>query len=194
MITESMVRQAFPNLTNKDAATFADAFRQWFPVYGITNPRRVSAFIAQVGHESGSLRHLVEIWGPTPQQRKYEPPNRLANILGNAQPGDGRRFRGRGLIQITGRHNYSQISRAFSINFLDNPDLLAEPNMAVRSACWWWSSRNLNDIADLDTVDAFRRITRIINGGFNGWDDRLKRWEAARKIFENPRNNDGAVA
>lgn len=183
MLAYGMIRDAFPRLAPPRVQIYTNAFNQWFPVYGIINPRRVAAFIAQVGHESGGLRWTSEIWGPTDQQRRYEPPSPLADRLGNTLPGDGHRFKGRGLIQITGRANYTQISRAFSINLIANPEILEEPNMAVRSACWWWSSRNLNEWADKNTVDAFRRITRIINGGFNGWEDRLRRWESAKKYF-----------
>lgn len=194
MIAYGMIRDAFPRLAPPQVQIYTNAFNQWFPVYGIINPRRVAAFIAQVGHESGGLRWTAEIWGPTDQQRRYEPPSTLAARLGNSEPGDGAWFKGRGLIQITGRSNYTQISRAFDIDFLSNPVLLESPNMAVRSACWWWSSRNLNEIADLDTVESFRRITRIINGGFNGWEDRLQRWESAKKIFAIPNDNSATVA
>lgn len=183
MITERMIRDLFPRLTGAQYEAYTSAFNQWFPVYGIITPARIAAFLGQIGHESGGLRFTAEIWGPSPQQRRYEPPGQLANRLGNAQPGDGERFKGRGLIQITGRANYTQISRAFSLDLLSNPEWMEEPNMAVRSACWWWSSRSLNEWADKNTVDDYRRITRIINGGFNGWEDRLRRWEAAKKYF-----------
>lgn len=194
MLAYGMIRDAFPRLAPARVQIYTNAFNQWFPVYGIINPRRVAAFIAQVGHESGGLRWTSEIWGPTDQQRRYEPPSPLADRLGNTLPGDGHRFKGRGLIQITGRSNYTQLSRAFGIDFLNNPSLLEVPDMAVRSACWWWQSRNLNDIADLDTVESFRKITRIINGGCNGWDDRLARWESAKKIFAIKNDNPGSVA
>lgn len=194
MLAYGMIRDAFPRLAPARVQIYTNAFNQWFPVYGIINPRRVAAFIAQVGHESGGLRWTSEIWGPTDQQRQYEPPSPIADRLGNTLPGDGHRFKGRGLIQITGRSNYTQLSRAFGIDFLTSPGLLEVPNMAVRSACWWWQSRNLNDIADLDTVESFRKITRIINGGFNGWEDRLARWESAKKIFAIKNDNPGSVA
>jgi putative chitinase len=94
--------------------------------------------LAQIGHESGSLAHLKEIWGPTDQQRRYEPPSNLAARLGNDTLGDGFRFRGRGLIQITGRSNYEQVGAGLGVDLIRQPELLEEPDYAVASACWWW--------------------------------------------------------
>lgn len=194
MISFGMIRECFPVLRPALVQIYTLAFNEWFPVYKITTPVRVAAFMAQVGHESGDLRHTVEIWGPTPQQQRYEPPSELANRLGNTESGDGARFKGRGLIQITGRFNYAQLSKALETDFLTKPELLEAPNMAVRSACWWWSARNLNEMADANDQHNFRKMTRVINGGLNGWDDRLARWERCKKIFVISGNNDATVA
>jgi len=194
MISYGMIRDCFPRLAPARLQIFTEAFNLHFPAYGLTSPIRIAAFMAQIGHESGDLRHTVEIWGPTPQQRRYEPPSELANRLGNTQPGDGERFKGRGLIQVTGRFNYAQLSQALGEDFIGKPALLESPNMAVKSACWWWSSRNLNDLADANDEHNFRKITRIINGGLNGWDDRLERWQRYKNIFVISGNNASTVA
>lgn len=152
-------------------------------VFGINTRPRVASFLGQVCHESGNMRFLREIWGPTPQQLRYEMGTSLARTLGNTEPGDGERFRGRGLIQITGRANYRAVSVALDYDFLADPMALEQPAHAVASACWFWSTRGLNEIADLNTEDAYRRITRRINGGLNGWADRLERWYRIQQIL-----------
>lgn len=146
------------------------------PDFDINTPKRMMAFLAQVGHESGGLHWLTELWGPTPAQSRYE--GRMD--LGNTQPGDGFRFRGRGLIQITGRNNYARASEALATDFVSNPDWLAQPVYAVRSAMWFWKSHGLNELAD---VDQFEHITRIINGGLNGEDERVALWEKAQEVL-----------
>lgn len=103
--------------------------------------------------------------------------------LGNTQPGDGWRFRGRGLIQVTGRSNYAACSRALYGDeqiLLDDPDILSEPDGAIRSACWFWNHRKLNVHADREDVDT---VTRLINGGTNGIDDRRARYSRARQVL-----------
>ena len=141
--------------------------------FEIVGPVRIAAFLAQVGHESGGFVHTREIWGPTPAQQRYEG----RADLGNTNIGDGSRFRGRGLIQITGRHNYTAVARGLAIDCVNQPELLEQPRNAARSAAWWWANNGCNEIAD--TGD-FTRLTRRINGGINGLDDRLQRWEAAK--------------
>lgn len=153
-------------------APLADAMHE----FSITTPTRRAAFLAQIGHESGGLRYLSEIWGPTAAQRGYEG----RKDLGNTQTGDGYRFRGRGLLQITGRFNYAAAGRALGVNLIDQPDELAQPTLAARSAAWWWAAHGLNELAD---AGAFERITRRINGGLNGQADRLARWDKARAAF-----------
>ena len=141
--------------------------------YGINTPERKAMFLAQIGHESGSLRYSEEIWGPTAAQQTYE--GRIN--LGNTVPGDGYRFRGRGLIQTTGRANYLATSQALGVDFIANPEKLGEPDNASKSAAWFWQAHGLNELAD---AGSFETITRRINGGLNGLDDRNKRYAAAR--------------
>ena len=149
------------------AQTWADPLSAAMALYAIDSPERQAAFIAQVGHESGRLVYVRELWGPTPAQEGYEG----RTDLGNTEPGDGMRFMGRGLIQITGRANYQKVSDALGIDFVSSPELLQEPSNACLSAAWFWNLKNLNDLAD---IGDFNTITRRINGGLNGLQDRLE--------------------
>lgn len=144
--------------------------------FEIDTPDRVAAFLAQIGHESGSLRYVREIWGPTRAQLGYE---RRAD-LGNTEPGDGYRYLGRGLIQITGRANYASCGQALGLDLVAHPEILEEPLYASMSAGWYWASRGLNRFADLGD---HRQITRRINGGYNGWDDRMAYLGRAQEVL-----------
>lgn len=160
----------------------AMADRWYSPVEGamvefaIVSPARAAMFLAQVGHESGGFAYTRELWGPTPAQYRYEG----RADLGNTQPGDGRRFLGRGLIQITGRANYAAVSKGLGVNFVDDPILLEHDVNAARSAAWWWANNGCNEIADSGD---FVRLTRRINGGTNGLADRQARYDLARKFL-----------
>jgi putative chitinase len=146
------------------------------PDFEITTNARMGAFLAQVGHESGGLHWLTELWGPTSAQVRYEG----RRDLGNTRPGDGYRYRGRGLIQITGRNNYAQASKALATDFIGVPELLAEPEYAVRSAMWFWQAHGLNERAD---AGKFYEITKVINGGTNGAAERLAMYEVAKQVL-----------
>lgn len=152
--------------------------------YQVDSAARLAAFLAQVGHESGSFRWTREIWGPTPAQLRYEG----RADLGNTQPGDGSRYRGRGLIQVTGRDGYRLAAQRMQSldapDFEDFPEALEEPRWAAWSAADWWSAHGCNGFADVGKVVA---IGRLINRGnaastkpANGEDDRLARWERAK--------------
>lgn len=157
-----------------------DRAREWLPhiesamqEFEITTPLRQAAFLAQVGHESGGLHWTVEIWGPTLAQSHYEG----RDDLGNTMPGDGLRFRGRGLLQTTGRSNYLRTGKALGIDLIANPELLALPELASRSAGWFWKTHGCNAFAD---NEQFVLLTRRINGGVNGLEDRQRLYEAAK--------------
>lgn len=158
------------------AANFAPYLNQAMWDNGIVTPARIRAFLAQIGHESGRLQYVREIWGPTPAQRRYEG----RADLGNSDPGDGHRYMGRGLIQITGRANYAAVSAALGEGFLAYPSLLETPRWASLSAGWFWGSRGLNALADAGQFDA---ITRRINGGQNGRADRIALHASAQEVF-----------
>lgn len=151
--------------------------------FAIDRPVREAAFIAQLAHESGELRFMEEIWGPTAAQRRYEPPSTLATRLGNTETGDGKRFKGRGPIQITGRANYNQFGDLLGLDLVADPPRAAVPDVAFRIAGLFWSKKGLNELADLATTESFREITRRINGGFNGLADRQRFYEVARTVL-----------
>jgi putative chitinase len=163
-ITEQQLLQILPN-ARRNAGVFVPALNTAMGRYGIVGALRVAAFIAQVGHESGQLRWVREIWGPTKQQAGYEG----RADLGNTVPGDGSKYRGRGLIQITGRANYAECGEALGLDLVNQPTLLEQPQHAAMSAAWFWSTRGLNTLAD---QGQFVKITRRINGGLTGQDDR----------------------
>ena len=140
--------------------------------FGIDSRYRQAAFLAQVGHESGSFVYVREIWGPTAAQAGYEGRADLGNVVA----GDGYFFRGRGLIQVTGRANYAACGKALGLPLLAYPELLEEPENAARSAGWFWSTHGLNGLAD---QQLFSAITRRINGGQNGAEDRVERYHRA---------------
>lgn len=155
------------------ARIFAPCITAAMQEYGIDTPSRQAAFLAQVGHESGGLHWLSELWGPTKAQLGYE--GRVD--LGNTHPGDGYLYRGRGLLQVTGRANYARVGRALGIDLERSPDLLSAPGLASRSAGCFWASHALNEYADSGD---FVLLTRRINGGTNGLADRQVLWGAAK--------------
>ena len=151
----------------------------------INTPLRLAAFLATVGVESGSLQWTAEIWGPTVAQKAYEPPSRKASELGNTQTGDGSKFKGRGLIQVTGRRNYTLATVGLDLDLLNHPELLEQPDHAAMSAAWYWSNRNLNAPADAGN---FLGVSRAVNLGSaastampNGWKERQALYLAAKK-------------
>ena len=181
MLTESNLRSLIPGLP-KNGDVFLPHLQKYLPMYGINTPLRLCHFLAQVGHESGGFRWIREIWGPTDAQKRYEG----RNDLGNVQVGDGKKFMGRGLVQVTGRANYASMSQHIfkDARLLDTPQLLEVPEYAVQSACYFWQSRRLNELADAGTsTAAITKVTRRINGGTNGLDDRISRFKVAQKIL-----------
>lgn len=152
-----------------------DAMQQ----YEIITFNRMAAFLAQLAHESGEFRWTREVWGPTDAQRRYE----MRADLGNDQPGDGHKYLGRGLIQLTGKDNYRKLSDVFSIDFLDAPDLLEMPQYAALSAGWFWAKHGCNLLADSGSDTDFAKITRAINGGLNGLISRQSYWRRAKKAL-----------
>jgi len=167
-----------------DALFEGDALNAALARFDIATPRRIAAFLAQCAHESGGFVWMAELWGPTAAQLRYEPPSEKATELGNTQPGDGRRYKGRGPIQITGRANYRRYGALLGLPLEDKPERAAEPAVGILIAAAFWGGKRLNRLADVDTEEAFRRITRKINGGLNGWPDRKRRWLAAKEIWK----------
>lgn len=179
MIDLDQLRAIMPNSGDR-AVAFLDPLNRSMAEFGINTPARMAAFLAQIAHESGSLRYVRELASGS----AYDT-GRLAERLGNTpeDDDDGERYRGRGLIQITGTDNYRECSAALygdHQHLLDHPELLELPDAACRSAAWFWSSRGLNELAD---DGKFERITRKINGGLNGQADRLMNWGRAKAVL-----------
>ncbi|KRP60301.1 glycoside hydrolase family 19 protein [Pseudomonas trivialis] len=174
-ITEQQLLQILPN-AGRNAGVFVPALNTAMNHYGIVGASRGAAFIAQIGHESGQLRWVREIWGPTAQQLTYEG----RADLGNTEKGDGSKYRGRGLIQVTGRANYNACGEALGLDLINKPELLELPQHAAMSAAWFWSTRGLNTLAD---QGEFVKITRRINEGVNGLADRQALYEKALKVL-----------
>lgn len=174
-ITQQQLLQILPN-ARPVAGVFVPALNVAMNRYGIIGTARAAAFIAQVGHESGQLRWVREIWGPTAQQAGYEG----RADLGNTVKGDGSKYRGRGLVQITGRANYAACGEALGLDLVNQPSLLEQPQYAAMSAAWFWSTRGLNTLAD---QGQFVKITQRINGGLSGQDDRQALYDKALKVL-----------
>lgn len=180
------------------------------PVYGITNKRRVAAWVAQCGHESQDFNTLVEnlnysaeglvrTWPrhfPNLQfaQQYHRRPEAIANRAyrnrmgnGSEESGDGWKYRGRGLIMITGKNNYGRCSRELfdSDVLLEHPELLEQPMYATHSACWYWDTNNLNDLADRREIT---NMSRVINGGTIGLKDRIERYNHCMKVLDESTN------
>lgn len=174
-ITEQQLLRILPN-AGRQAGVFVPALNTAMSKYGIVTIARIAAFIAQVGHESGQLRYVREIWGPTAQQAGYEG----RADLGNTVKGDGSKYRGRGLVQITGRANYAACGEALGLDLINQPELLEQPQHAAMSAAWFWSTKGLNTLAD---KGEFVKITRRVNGGVNGLEDRQRLYAQAQKVL-----------
>lgn len=189
-LTLDQLRSALPRLKAKpqEAQQYLEPLNAALKRFEINTPARQAAFLAQIGHESGDLKYWKEIWGPTPQQKRYEPPSALATRLGNTQPGDGYRFRGRGPIQLTGRANYRQYGELLGADFEASPELVATPEWGFLVAGQFWYEIGGNGLADQaaqgNGIEVFAQLTRRINGGLTGLDDRMRRWQLAKRVLQ----------
>lgn len=136
-----------------------------FLLYEINTKARLTHFLAQIAHESGGFKYVREIWGPTPAQTKYEG----RTDLGNTAKGDGKRFMGRGYIQLTGRANYRLYGQKLGLALENTPSLAENPKVALQLALEYWKTKGLNQYADRNDIET---ITKKINGGYNGLADR----------------------
>ncbi len=169
MITREFLLNVMPHVHNLDA--ILPFLLEGCATYEINVVQRENQFIAQVAHESCEFRYLAEIASGAAYEGRKD--------LGNTEAGDGVRFKGRGLIQITGRSNYKACGNALGVDLLSNPEQLETPEYAVKSACWFWHDRGLNALAD---IPDFLRITKRINGGTNGLADRQMYLDRANKF------------
>jgi len=199
MLTVDKLKKVFPNCPDPDA--WVNALASAMDKYEINNRDRICSFLAQTGHESGQFGTLVEslyyktatrimkIWPKRFQTLEsavpyVQNPEKLGNFVyadrlgnGNAMSGDGFRYRGRGLIQLTGKSNYAAAGKAIDVDLIHHPEYLVLPTYTALSAAWFWQSHGLNALADDKTGDNdledFREITRRINGGYVGIQERL---------------------
>ena len=174
-ITVSQLLHILPS-AGQIAGVFLPVLNTAMVRYQIIGPKRVAAFIAQIGHESGQLKYVKEIWGPTAAQARYEG----RKDLGNTIAGDGSKYRGRGLIQITGRGNYMACGEGLGLDLVKQPELLEKPQHACMSAAWFWATKGLNTLADAGQFD---KITQRINGGQNDATDRQVLYARALKVL-----------
>lgn len=177
MITDQQLQFIYPASTSKNRLKYLPYFNEYLADYEITTPERLRAYFAQIGHESAELNYSEEIYSG----ERYDVGS-LAVRLGNTpvDDGDGEKYKGRGLIQITGRKNYELISKTYRVDFLSNPELLASPEWAVKSSLWFWEYNELNEFADSGD---FELLTRKINGGLNGFKKRLEYYERCKQCF-----------
>ena len=170
-LNPSTLQRAMPGLSIGLAEQYTPFLRKAMLERKITTPKRAAMFLAQLGHESLSLKFFEEIWGPTQAQLGYE--GRVD--LGNTHPGDGKRYKGRGPIQLTGRANYRKYGQLLGLQLEENPEMAAKANVGFRTAALFWQQIGANALADAGN---FREITHRINGGFNGQEDRERRLAA----------------
>lgn len=201
-------KEHLAKIISADADDWYDALCELLPKYGITNERRVAHFLSQCAHESGGFKRLEEnlnysakalravfgrYFGDAPKADADEyarNPEMIANRvyndeyrkykMGNTEEGDGWRFRGRGLKQLTGRDNYTRFGKSVGMTAEEAAEYVATPAGAIESACWFWDTNNLNDIADTDDV---KRMTKKINGGTIGLEDRMRRYGQAMDVL-----------
>lgn len=166
---------AYPQAKPEDIADFAQPIADCMDRYEINTPLRRVHFLAQVGHESGQLRYREEIASGAAYEGRRD--------LGNFKAGDGQRFKGRGLIQLTGRDNYTKYDtyRGANRKYVTSPHLVAEePDTCVDVAGWYWMNRRINTAADKDSI---LTVTRFVNGGYNGLDDRKRLLRLAKQAY-----------
>lgn len=176
-ITPDTLKAISPYVSSQRANTYADILNKCMHGFGLLDTaERAAMFLAQILHESGHLRYTEEI----ASGKAYEKRTDIGNTP--VDDGDGPKYKGRGLIQITGRANYETIGRAMALDIINHPEILSTPSNAVLSACTWWSLRGakLNPLADAGNVE---KVTKIINGGLNGYVERKQLYDKAMKVL-----------
>ncbi|MBP6304185.1 MAG: glycoside hydrolase family 19 protein [Bacteroidia bacterium] len=204
MLSTTEMKKVLPKLNWEKAQLYIPSITTVLPKFGIDTLLRKAHFLAQLAHESGALQYSQENLNYSAQGLrsvfgKYFPtieianayakkPEKIANRVyadrmgnGNEASGDGWKFRGRGLIQLTGKENYQKFSQENGIDCVKNPDLLLQPEWALTSACWFWKKKNLNEFADKDDLIM---ITKRINGGTHGLNDRQQYLDSFKLIYQ----------
>lgn len=186
-ITKEQLKAIMPNIEgnikkNKNFAgvtldKVVELLNKYAAEFDIDNPQRWAHYLAQIAHESMEFRYTEEIASGA----RYDT-GALAVKLGNTpqKDGDGQKYKGRGLMQLTGKYNYTEYKKFCGFDVLKHPELLAKPVGAIRSSMWIWRKKNLNYYAD---IDALLTITKLINGGTNGYSERKKYYNRARRAI-----------
>lgn len=184
MITIEQLQRIFKRAKKQDLLMFFQFFQQYYLFAGLTTPVRIAGFLSQIGHETNQFLWLSELASGQAYEGRKD--------LGNIKTGDGRRFKGRGYIQLTGRKNYQSFQawvlqnrnaifgdKALDIpmpNFIQNPELVSTHHWAILSAIFFWQNRKMNKWADAMDI---KKMSIIVNGGLNGYDERKQYWEIA---------------
>ncbi|WP_372757454.1 glycoside hydrolase family 19 protein [Mariniflexile sp.] len=204
MISTDQMKTIIPRMNWEKAQSYVPHITTVLPSFGIDTPLRKAHFLSQVSHESGGLKYSVENLNYSAQalrsvfgkyfktkeiaEQYARKPEKIANRVyanrmgnGDEQSGDGWKFRGRGLIQLTGKDNYRSFANDHGIDCVNNPDLLLDPEIALKSACWFWKKRNINAYADADDI---HMVTKRINGGTNGLQDRQQYLDSFKNLYK----------
>lgn len=185
MLTDDELRQIMPNCPAARRADYLPFMQQAMEEFDITSYLRETAFLAQLAHESGELRYMEELASGAAYEGRKD--------LGNTQPGDGKRYKGRGPIQLTGRANYTKYGQLLGLDLVNNPTIAATKEVGFRIAGEFWKLNGLNELAD---VQDFKQITKRINGGYNGLDDRTMYYDRAKRVMsiDNPGGSKDSTA
>ncbi|WP_207390394.1 glycoside hydrolase family 19 protein [Rhodococcus sp. ABRD24] len=171
-VTAEELAHIVPQVSPEQLGKYVAPLNEALAKAAIDTPVRKAAFIAQLVVESDSFRTFEEY----ASGRAYEG----RSDLGNVAPGDGERYKGRGAIQVTGRHNYASVSQYLGIDFVAHPELMATPENAFETAAWYWQSRNLNAAAENDGIE---KVSRIVNGGTHGLPQRIDNFVRALNVL-----------
>ncbi len=188
LISEEQLKKIYKNCKLETIKLYCEAFNKVFPRYQINTPKRIASFLGQVAVESGELKYTQELpsrWNKKNVKDTKEPVGSLyegRKNLGNTQKGDGPRFIGRGILQLTGRANYQEYSNKLGIDLIKNPELAATPEISVMIACEYFKDRGLLKLADEWNID---EITRKVNGNAKlHLTERIAYSEVAKRILE----------
>jgi putative chitinase len=204
MITSKTLAAIMPHAKRENIEKYIEPINAAMAKYAINTIDRQAAFLPQIAHESMFLSKVVEstfysdpkhlfntfphVFKSAEDAKAYiRSPEKCANKIyagkignGNEKSGDGYKYRGRGLIQITGKANYAECGKALDLDLINKPELLENPIYAAMSSGWFWNTRNCNQLAD---VGLFGKITKVINGGYNGSAERLALYANAKKVL-----------
>lgn len=172
MITQDQLKKIMPRLSEEKAALYFPHLTDAMQSREITTNLRMAAFLAQLSHESADLRYMEEIASGAAYEGRKD--------LGNVNPGDGKRYKGRGPIQLTGRANYQVYGDLLDLDLVNAPEQAATPEVGFKIAALYWHIKKLNALADVGDMTT---ITKRINGGVNGLEDRMRRYELAKSIL-----------